>query len=163
MTLLVQARATSTAAPDGFFARWADMATWPEWNVDTEWVRLDGPFVEGATGSLKPRGGPKVGFVVARLVDGREFVDVSRLLGARLTFDHQVTTRTAGGCAIEVTVTLTGPLRALWRVILGRGIAATAQGDLERLVARVEQDVAGGYGTVTSPVPATTAGTGSTR
>src|SRR6478752_4392326 len=90
MTTITTARITSTAAPAAFFERWADMATWPEWNLDTEWVRLDGPFVEGATGILKPKGGPKVPFVVQRLILGREFTDVSKLAGARLTFRHLV-------------------------------------------------------------------------
>ena len=71
MTTLATAHATSTAEPAAFFARWADMATWPQWNLDTEWVRLDGPFVAGATGTLKPKGGPTVSFVIERLVEGR--------------------------------------------------------------------------------------------
>jgi len=138
MTIITAAYASSTAPPEPFFDRWADMATWPEWNLDTEWVRLDGPFVAGATGALKPRGGPKVRFVVERLVPGREFVDVSRLFGARLTFAHHVTERPQGGCEIKVTVAMAGPLRALWTRILGGGLRASAQGDLDRLVAAVE-------------------------
>lgn len=114
------------------------MATWPEWNTDTEWVRLDGPFVQGATGKLKPKGGPAVKFVVAELVDGRTFVDVSMLLGARLTFHHDVTPHDDGGCAVDVHVTLDGPLRAVWTAILGKGIKATLQDDLDRLVAVAE-------------------------
>jgi hypothetical protein len=114
------------------------MATWPEWNADTEWVRLDGPFVEGATGVLKPKGGPKVPFVVASLTD-REFVDVSRLVGARLTFDHQIAP-TAEGCRIDVRVTIRGPLARIWVLILGKGFRATLQPDLDRLVALVEAE-----------------------
>jgi hypothetical protein len=114
------------------------MATWPQWNLDTEWVRLDGPFAAGSTGVLKPKGGPKVAFVIERLVPGREFVDVSRLLGARLVFDHQVTSTADGGCTVEVTVSMTGPLRALWTAIMGKGLAASVQPDLERLVATAE-------------------------
>jgi polyketide cyclase/dehydrase/lipid transport protein len=131
--LIATASVPSTAAPARFFERWADMATWPEWNLDTEWVRLDGPFVEGATGKLKPKGGPAVGFVVEKLTPGREFVDVSRLIGARLTFDHQVTPDLDGGCTVSVTITLTGPLAHLWNLVLGSGIRKTAQADLERL------------------------------
>jgi hypothetical protein len=137
MTTIATASIRSTASPTAFFDRWADMATWPEWNLDTEWVRLDGPFVEGATGQLKPKGGPKVSFVVDRLVPGREFVDVSKLVGARLTFAHAVR-ELDDGCEVSVTVTLTGPLAALWRLILAKGIAASAQPDLERLAARAE-------------------------
>lgn len=138
MTTLATTHVTSPAAPEAFFERWADMATWPEWNGDTEWVRLDGPFAAGSTGRLKPKGGPSVPFVIERLVPGREFVDVTRLLGARLTFDHQVSRTPDGRTRVDVTVTLTGPLRLLWQAILGKGIVATLQADAEAL-ARVAE------------------------
>src|SRR3954449_8721867 len=108
MIEITQAHARSTAAPAAFFERWADMATWPEWNQDTEWVRLDGPFAAGSTGALKPKGGPQGRFVVAPLTD-RGFGDVSRLPGARPPFDHQIAP-TETGCRIDVRVTMHGPL-----------------------------------------------------
>ena len=134
MTLqLATASITSPAPASAFFERWADMATWPEWNTDTEWVRLDGPFAQGASGTLKPKGGPKVRFVVAELSEER-FLDVSRLLGARLSFDHRVS-RLATGTRVEVTVTLDGPLARLWKLILGSDLQASLQPDLDRLAA----------------------------
>lgn len=136
MTTLATATITSPAPPAAFFAKWADMGTWPEWNADTEWVRLDGPFAEGATGVLKPKGGPKVRFVVERLT-ANDFVDVSRLPGARLTFAHRVSSED-GVTTVTVEVTLRGPLAAVWRLILGKGIAASLQRDLEALADRAE-------------------------
>jgi hypothetical protein len=138
MTSLAAAHVSSTAAPAAFFDRWADMATWPEWNLDTEWVRLDSPFVEGATGTLKPKGGPKVRFTVASLVLGREFVDVSHLVCARLTFAHHVTPAAHGGCTVEVAVSMSGPLARVWNLLLGKGLRESVQPDLERL-ARVAE------------------------
>jgi hypothetical protein len=135
---LAMADVTSTASPAAFFARWADLATWPEWNADTEWVRLDGPFATGSTGTLKPKGGPRVRFVIERLVDGREFVDMSRLLGARLTFTHRVSRTADGRTRVEVQVALTGPLRLLWKALLGKGIAGSVQPDLDRLAQLAE-------------------------
>src|SRR3954447_9077920 len=135
MTTIAHASVTSSAPPAAFFAQWADMATWPEWNLDTEWVRLDGPFVEGATGELKPRGGPKVRFVVGRLVDGEEFTDVSTLLGARLTFRRLVDAE-PGRTTVSVEATLTGPLAPLWRLVLGKGVRESMQPDLDRLPGR---------------------------
>jgi Polyketide cyclase / dehydrase and lipid transport len=137
---IATARADSTAPPSAFFARWADMATWPQWNTDTEWVRLDGPFAAGSTGQLKPKGGPKVTFVIETLVPDREFVDVSRLLGARLTFAHEVS-EAAGRTQVDVTVAMTGPLGWLWTRILGKGLRGQLQGDLDRLVEVAENDV----------------------
>ncbi|MEU0217046.1 SRPBCC family protein [Streptomyces sp. NPDC006265] len=137
MMTIGTARTTSTAAPSSFFARWADMATWPEWNADIEWVRLDGPFKAGSTGVLKPKGGPKTKFVIAELADDR-FVDVSRLAGARMTFSHFVEETPDGGTKVQVTVTLAGPLSHLWNLILGKGIKATLQRDLDSLKAVAE-------------------------
>jgi hypothetical protein len=138
MTTIATSTVTSSAAPDAFFAEWADMDSWPEWNLDTEWVRLDGPFAEGATGELKPKGGPKVAFVVARLVDGEEFTDVSRLVGARLTFRHLVAVE-GDRTSVSVDVALTGPLAPVWRLILGKGLRTSLRPDLERLVERAER------------------------
>lgn len=134
MTTIAEAHITSASAPAAFFARWADMATWPQWNTDTEWVRLDGPFAQGATGVLKPKGGPKVRFEVSVLVPGREFTDVSRLFGARLTFRHLVS-EGAAGTRVDVRVTLTGPLAPLWNLVLGKGVRASLRQDLDRLAA----------------------------
>ncbi|WP_040811714.1 hypothetical protein [Nocardia concava] len=136
MTFIAEASATSTAAPAAFFAKWADMATWPEWNQDTEWVVLDGPFVQGATGTLKPKGGPKTKFVVTKLTDS-EFVDTSKLLGARLIFAHKVVVEN-GLTTVTVRITMEGPLRGLWNKILGGDLAKTVQHDVDALVAAAE-------------------------
>ena len=137
-TPFASAEITSAAPPSAFFACWADMATWPEWNLDTEWVRLDGPFATGSRGVLKPKGGPKVSFVIDSLVPDREFVDVSLLPGAKLTFAHLVRHEPEGGSTVSVAVTFAGPLARLWRRILGGGLAASLEPDLRRLAARAE-------------------------
>jgi hypothetical protein len=129
---------TSSAPPAAFFDRWAAMATWPEWSLDVEWVRLDGPFAQGATGTLKPKGGPKVRFVVESLVQDKEFVDVSRLAGARLIFAHHITEAAGGGCTVHVQISMSGPLAFLWNRILGKGLRTSIQPDLDRL-ARVAE------------------------
>ncbi|WP_067817686.1 hypothetical protein [Nocardia inohanensis] len=131
MTIIAEATATSTAAPETFFEIWGDMAAWPEWNQDTEWVRLDGPFVQGATGTLKPKGGPKVPFIVEKLTD-TEFVDVSKLIGARLVFAHQVTVGEL--TTVTVRVSIEGPLRWFWNQVMGGDIAKSVAPDLAGLI-----------------------------
>ena len=138
MITIAKSEARSTAAPAAFFRKWEDMASWPEWNSDVEWVRLDGPFATGSRGVLKPKGGPRVKFVIESLVPDREFVDVSLLAGARLTFRHVVEPLSEGGSHVQVTVTMTGPLRWLWLRILGSGLKTSLQPDLDRLVAAAE-------------------------
>jgi len=135
MKTIATAQLTTDVPAGAFFERWADMATWPAWNTDTEWVRLDGPFRTGATGVLKPKGGPRTRFVITSLVPGREFTDVSLLLGARLTFRHLVSTPADGRTEVAVRVTLAGPLAFFWNLVLGRDIAKGLAVDLARLEA----------------------------
>ena len=114
------------------------MATWQEWNSDIAWARLDGPFAQGSTGVIKPTKGPTTKFVIERLDLGRAYVDVSRLPGARLTFSHLISDQGDGGCAIDITISLSGPLAPIWKLLLAKGFSATAQIDLDRLVEVVE-------------------------
>lgn len=138
MMELGRGQATSTATPAAFFARWIDHDTWPQWSPDTEWVRLDGPVEVGARGVLKPKGGPKAKFVISACSPDREYTDTTRLPGARLVFRHTVEPA-ALGCELHVQVTMDGPLAFVWSKIMGGGFRESAQRDLDRLVAIVEQ------------------------
>ena len=137
MTELGRGAATSTANPDAFFARWVDHDTWPQWSPDTEWVRVDGSAVAGTRGVLKPKGGPKVKFVISACTPGREYTDTSMLPGARLVFQHTAVP-SGTGSRLDVLVTMSGPLSWLWAKIMGGGFRDSAQADLDRLVALVE-------------------------
>ncbi|MHB1173179.1 MAG: SRPBCC family protein [Lacisediminihabitans sp.] len=137
MIQLASAHAVSSAPASKFFARWIDHATWGEWSPDTEWVRLNGGVVHGATGILKPAGGPRTRFFISRLDADRAYDDTSLLWGARLVFSHDAAP-TDEGTALDVRVTISGPLSRLWARILGKGFATSAQEDLDRLVRLVE-------------------------
>jgi hypothetical protein len=141
MIVLSRAHATSTAPPSAFFERWADTDTWPEWDDAVLWVRLDGPFAEGTSGSLKPKGGPKVSFVIQRAVDGEEFTDRSTMVGAALTVRHLVAVGDDGVTRLEVEASIEGPLARIWKVIIGKGFAESTPAALRRLVEVAEEDV----------------------
>ena len=142
MIVLSSSHATSTAPPSAFFERWAAMDTWPEWDEAVRWVRRDGPFAAGTTGSLKPRGGPKVSFVIETVDPGREFTDCSPMPGASLTIRHLVAVKDDGRTRVDIEVSLDGPLARVWKVLVGRGIATSTPAGLARLVQVVEADMA---------------------
>ena len=135
---LGRGRATSKASPDAYFARWIQHETWPEWSPDTRWARVDGPVAVGASGVLKPRGGPRVKFVISSCVPGQEYTDTTLLPGARLVFQHTVEL-VAQGSELGVRVTIEGPLAFLWAKVMGGGFRESAQADLDRLVRLMEQ------------------------
>ena len=117
------------------------MGTWPEWDEAVAWARLDGPFVVGSTGVLKPKGGPKVSFVIETLVEGTEFTDVSSMPGAKLRIRHLVSVEERA-TRVDIDVSIEGPLAWFWRRAIGKGIASSTPVGLTSLVAMAEADAA---------------------
>lgn len=136
---LGQGTALSTASPNAFFARWIEHDTWPQWSPDTKWVRVQGPVAVGARGVLKPKGAPKVKFMISACNPDREYTDTSLLPGARLVFQHTVIPDGAGS-RLHVRITMSGRLSFLWAKIIGGGFRESAQSDLDRLIELVEQE-----------------------
>jgi hypothetical protein len=137
MIELAIAHATSTAAPEEFFAKWTDHSSWPDWSPGSEWAKIDGPVAVGTTGALKPKGGPKTKFTIGALEPDQEYTDISHFPGARLTFQH-LAERKGDQTDLRVRVTIDGPLGWLWARILGGGFSTSVPADLNRLVALVE-------------------------
>lgn len=135
--LLARATASSTAPAQLFYDRWIDVTTHPEWSHEMAWLRLDEPLRVGARGTLKPKSGPKSGFVVSELVPGRVYADTTLLPGARLTFRHAAND-TADGSDLSVDVSISGRLASIWRRVLGAGIESETPHGLRRLVSMVE-------------------------
>lgn len=129
----------STASPAAYFARWVEHDTWPAWSPDTEWVRVDGPVAVGTHGVVKPKGAPRVKFVISACTPDREYTDTTVLPGAHLIFQHTVDPDTQGGSDLRVRITIEGPLAFVWAKVMGGGFRDSAQADLDRLVRLVEQ------------------------
>ncbi len=137
--LVTSAAAHSWAPRADFYARWIDHQSWPEWDPDTLWCRIDGPAAPGTSGAMKPKGGPTVRFAIKAAVPGEEYTDVSRLPGARLTFQH-LARQTPTGTDLEAIVTIDGPLAWLWSLIMGAGFRRSVPDGLARLVTLVEAE-----------------------
>ena len=93
-------------------------------------------------GVLKPKGGPKVTFVIETLEPGTEFTDVSSMPGAKLRIRHLVAGGDDGRTRVDIEVSIDGPLGWLWGRILGRGMAASTSEALAQLVVKAEADAA---------------------
>lgn len=129
---------TTSAAPEAVWARYADPASWPQWDHEIEYVTADGPLEVGTTGRLKPAGGPVTRFVYTEVEPGVSFTDVTKLPLARLTFRHRIEP-TADGCRFTHTVTITGPLSPLFARVIGRKIEAGLATAMRSLAAMAER------------------------
>ena len=82
--------AETTASPEAVWQAWTDVARWPEWNADIEWIELRGPFAVGTTIAMKPFGQDVVELGIAELVPGERFVDVADVDGTTVRTTHRI-------------------------------------------------------------------------
>jgi Polyketide cyclase / dehydrase and lipid transport len=122
MTWQATASATTTAEPEQIWALWSDVSSWNGWDHEVVSSSLDGAFVLGTTGTLKPRGGPATRFVITDVRPMISFSDRSRLPLATIDFHHRLSVAD-GITTIEHSVVMNGPLTPVFRRLIGTKIA----------------------------------------
>lgn len=117
-------RLETTASPGAIWQRWADVATWPDWNDALLWARLEGQPAKDTTGTLKLRQGTHLRVKVLKAIPAQRWVLEGRTLGLTLCFDFRVEATQLGSRVIH-RVEGRGPLAWLWGF---RGIERIRQG-----------------------------------
>ncbi|MFK4790302.1 SRPBCC family protein [Microbacterium sp. ZW T5_56] len=122
--------------PSAVYRLWASPREWVRWDPDVADVRFTGESREGARGWMRPATGPATSFTITEVDPDRLLTTTSRLPGAVLCFRHEVEPEGAGSRA-SVTIGVSGPLRALWAILLRRNFAPAAERNLEGLLTQV--------------------------
>ncbi|MGH8793129.1 MAG: SRPBCC family protein [Stackebrandtia sp.] len=126
----------TSAAPAQVW-KFYDPDEWTRWDHDLEWVKVDGPMADGATGVLKPVAGPKTKLRFVQVVEERTFVNVARLPLAKMTVGHHI--EPAGdGSRITHRMTISGALAPLWGRVIGAKAAAGLPETMRRLTSLAE-------------------------
>jgi len=132
---------STTATPDQLWLRYAQPATWPDWDREVAEVTTQGPVAVGTRGRLKPVRGPAVSFSFTEVTAGVSFTNVSRLPLARLALAHHIEA-TSAGSRFTHRITITGPLAPLFARVIGKATAATLPTTMRALARLAEADPA---------------------
>lgn len=122
--------------PAALYRAISDVAAWPLWDSELEFVTIDGPAVEGARFMPRPKGGPDVKLVVTRAQAPECFEDVALLFLGRMRTRHRYTADGAG-TRIRIEIETAGPLGWLWDRLVARGQAAGAAASTQAFIAYV--------------------------
>jgi hypothetical protein len=109
--------------PSQVWKIWSDMDLRPSWDLDTEWAKLEGPFVKGAIFYMKPKGGPKLKMRLSEVIPNQRFTDCWSVPFARLYGIHDME-ETPEGLKLTTTIQIEGPLGWILRKLVGEKIVA---------------------------------------
>jgi hypothetical protein len=99
---------------------WSDVSGWAVWDDDIQWATIDGPFVAGSHGKLKPKGFPAAGFELVSVNPGHSYTVEQRLPLATLRFHHELAEPRASPTRFTHGVTIAGPVGPLFAAAFGR-------------------------------------------
>lgn len=136
-TMQFEAQTTIHASAGTVFALYADVANWPSWDPDVKSASVQGPFVSGAVGEVKPHGGPKSVLHFVQVVDNKSVRMECKLPLGKMQFDYEL--QSLGG-ATQVThrTTFSGVLAPLWSRLIGASMKKTLPAALAGLKHRAE-------------------------
>ena len=126
------------AKPEAIWALWSKIETWPTWDHGIEGGKVDGPFVAGARGWLKPKGGPKVKFQLLDVQENKHFHDRSFLPLTHLDFIHTVE-REGENTIVTHQVEMNGLLTFIFSRVIGTGIKHDLPAAMEKLIEMAEK------------------------
>lgn len=114
------------------FSIYKDVDSWAQWDPDIEAVSLDGDFVTGTPGWLKPVGAPKTATKMVSVNEPASFTVESKLPFCTMTFEHVLETADE---ATDVThrVLFSGALAPVFSRLIGGKIRKGIQGTMEGL------------------------------
>ena len=118
--------------PARLYARYADVASWPEWDEDLKASSIDGPFVSGATGVVQPKSGPKSKVRFLDVKPDQGFAVECPLPLCTMRFEYELRP-TGGGTLATHRVVFKGALAWFFGRVIGSGMRADLPKSLHRL------------------------------
>ncbi len=135
----VEASCETDAERQKIWQLWSDVPNWPKWDDGLEWCRMDGPFAVGTKGELKPKGAPKVSFVMTDVRPLESYSDLSYLPLTHLTFTHTLEQLPNGKLLIRHRAHCKGLLAPLLYLTLRRDLKKGMPQSVQTLAKIAEQ------------------------
>lgn len=119
--------------PEQVWRVWSDISIRSQWDTDMQWMKISGPFKDGAVIRFKPKNGPRATMVLKDCVPNESFTDVCNFPLAKMYGIHRME-KTVDGLKITTTMQVTGPLGWLVRKFIAEKIVKELPEQTDELV-----------------------------
>lgn len=119
--LIIKHTVETIASPEEIWDIWQDVSKWNTWDHGIEYSTINGPFIEGTTGTLKPKGGPLVHTKLTAVEPMKIFIAESKLPFARIIVSHFMNVSN-GKTQVTHQTEMNGPLAFVFAFLIGRTI-----------------------------------------
>jgi hypothetical protein len=120
------------AEPAKIYQLYANVAQWPTWDPEVLESSINGAFVSGAVGSVKPKGGPKSQMTFLDVKPNSFFAVQCKLPLCVMRFEHELVLKGAITSATH-RVMFSGFLAPLFGRLIGNGIKKTLPATMDGL------------------------------
>jgi len=123
--------------PSVVFAAYKDVSNWPQWDPETESASIDGSFLVGTIGKIKPKGEPETKMKLVEVTENRSFTVECPLPLCKMYFIH-LTNANTDGTELVNRVEFSGMLGPIFRRLIGKQINESIPGSLKALKNHLE-------------------------
>lgn len=112
---------------------WLDVTSWPIWDKELAYCKMDAPFEKGNQIILKPISGPKVRILLEEVIPNKKFIASCKFVGATMQHIHELQ-ETPDGLCITNTLWISGPLSFIWVNLVGKKIIRSIPANNDALI-----------------------------
>ncbi|MDB4223424.1 SRPBCC family protein [Granulosicoccus sp.] len=109
---------TIDTTPEQVFLTYKDVANWPTWDPETVSASIDGDFVVGSTGKIKPGKEPETKITWVEVTPDKSFTVECKLPLCKMQFIHEMTAQN-GRTLVVNKIELTGILASIFGLLIG--------------------------------------------
>ena len=121
------------------FALYVDVNGWSIWDPEVRAASINGQFVAGSTGTLRPKQGPPVKITFTSVEPNRSFTVESKLFFCVMRFEHELSEGPEHTKVVH-RVVFSGPLAPIFGRLIGSGIRKGLPRTLRGLKAEAERE-----------------------
>jgi hypothetical protein len=109
---------TIDTTPEQVFLTYKDVANWPTWDPETVSASIDGDFVVGSTGKIKPGKEPETKITWVEVTPDKSFTVECKLPLCKMQFIHEMTAQNSRTVVVN-KIELTGLLSSIFGLLIG--------------------------------------------